>query len=72
MPLYETDELTFKSELATFFKAFPEGSVWSNTRDGLGYDMVFMGQVGPLHIDLAKVQANYDLPGARGRSRVAA
>ncbi len=62
VPLYETDELTFKSELATFFKAFPEGSVWANTRDNLGYDMVFMGQVGPLHIDLDKAQAKYDLP----------
>ncbi len=62
VPLYETDELTFKSELATFFKAFPEGSVWSNTRDGLGYDMVFMGQAGPLHIDLEKAQEKYDRP----------
>lgn len=62
VPLYETDELTFKSELATFFKAFPEGSVWSNTRDRLGYDMVFMGQVGPLHIDLEKAQEKYDRP----------
>ncbi len=62
VPLYETDELTFKSELATFFKAFPEGSVWSNTRDGLGYDMVFMGQAGPLHIDLDKAQGKYDRP----------
>ena len=62
VPLYETDELTFKSELATFFKAFPEGSVWSNTRDNLGYDMVFMGQVGPLHIDLDKAQEKYDRP----------
>ena len=62
VPLYETDELTFKSELATFFKAFPNGSVWSNTRDRLGYDMVFMGQLDPLHIDLDKAQARYDLP----------
>lgn len=62
VPLYETDEATFKSELATFFKAFPEGSVWANTRDNLGYDMVFMGQVGPLHIDLDKAQEKYDRP----------
>ncbi len=62
VPLYETDELTFKSELATFFKAFPEGSVWSNTRDGLGYDMVFMGQMGPLKIDVEKAQEKYDRP----------
>jgi spermidine synthase len=60
VPLYETDEPTFKSELATFFKAFPNGSVWSNTRDGLGYDMVFMGQLDPLHVDLDKAQEKYD------------
>jgi spermidine synthase len=60
VPLYETDEPTFKSELATFFKAFPNGSVWSNTRDGLGYDMVFMGQLDPLRIDLDKAQEKYD------------
>ncbi|HEY4085671.1 MAG TPA: fused MFS/spermidine synthase, partial [Bryobacteraceae bacterium] len=60
VPLYETDELTFKSELATFFKAFPNGSVWSNTRDGLGYDMVFMGQLDALHVDLDKAQEKYD------------
>jgi spermidine synthase len=60
VPLYETDEPTFKSELATFFRAFPNGSVWSNTRDGLGYDMVFMGQLDPLHVDLDKAQEKYD------------
>ena len=62
VPLYETDEDTFRSELATFFQAFPEGSVWANTRDGRGYDMVFMGQVGPLKIDVDKVEAKYARP----------
>ena len=62
VPLYETDELTFKSELATFFKAFPEGSVWSNTRDNLGYDMVFMGQLDPPHNDLETAQQKYARP----------
>ncbi len=55
VPLYETDEPTIKSELETFFLAFPYGTVWSNTRDGLGYDMVFMGQAEPLKINLDEI-----------------
>jgi spermidine synthase len=62
VPLYETDEPTIQSELKTFFDAFPYGTVWANTRDGLGYDMVFMGQSGPLKIDLDRIQQRYDLP----------
>jgi spermidine synthase len=56
VPLYETDEPTIKSELATFFEAFPYGTIWANTRDGLGYDMVFMGQLDPLHINIDEAQ----------------
>ncbi|MDP9171836.1 MAG: fused MFS/spermidine synthase, partial [Acidobacteriota bacterium] len=62
VPLYETDEPTIQSELKTFFEAFPYGTVWANTRDGLGYDMVFMGQLEPLKIDFDRIQRRYDLP----------
>jgi spermidine synthase len=62
VPLYETDEPTIKSELATFFAAFPYGTVWANTRDGLGYDMVFMGQADPLRINVDEVQQRLDRP----------
>jgi spermidine synthase len=62
VPLYETDEPTIKSELETFFQAFPNATVWSNTRDGLGYDMVFMGQVEPLKINVDEVQQRLDRP----------
>ena len=55
VPLYETDETTIRSELATFFDAFPNGTLWANTRDGLGYDMVFLGQVEPLKINMDEV-----------------
>jgi spermidine synthase len=55
VPLYETDAKTVQSELATFFDAFPGGTIWANTRDGEGYDMIFMGQIGPLQIDLDQV-----------------
>ncbi len=60
VPLYETDEPTIKSELATFFAAFPNASIWANLREGLGYDMVFMGQMDPLHINLDDVQQRVD------------
>jgi spermidine synthase len=56
VPLYETDEPTIKSELATFFEAFPYGTVWANTRNGQGYDMVFMGQIEPLKINIDEAQ----------------
>ena len=57
VPLYESDERTVRSELATFFAAFPYGTVWANTVDGRGYDMVFLGQAGPLVIDVDQVEA---------------
>ncbi|MGP8244862.1 MAG: spermidine synthase, partial [Bryobacteraceae bacterium] len=62
VPLYESDSRTVKSELATFFAAFPNGTVWANTIEGRGYDMVFMGQQKPLRIDLDAVEARYLRP----------
>jgi len=62
VPLYETDEPTIRSELATFFDAFPNGTLWANLREGQGYDMVFMGQVEPLKIDLDEVQRRFSRP----------
>jgi spermidine synthase len=62
VPLYETDERTIKSELATFFAAFPYGTIWANLRDGEGYDMVFMGQAEPLQINVDDVQQRLERP----------
>jgi len=62
VPLYESDRITVQSELATFFDAFPNATVWGNTRDGLGYDMVFMGQVEPLKINLDEIYARAKRP----------
>ncbi len=62
VPLYETSEPTLKSELATFFEAFPYGTIWANTRDGQGYDLVLLGQAEPLRIDVDAVQARLARP----------
>ena len=63
VPLYETDETTIRSELATFFDAFPNGTLWANTREGQGYDMVFLGQLEPLRINLDEVLGRIKSPG---------
>ena len=63
VPLYETDEITIRSELATFFDAFPNATVWANNRDGLGYDTVFLGQLEPLKINLDDVEKRFAQPG---------
>ncbi len=62
VPLYESDVRTVQSELATFFDAFPEATVWANTVNGQGYDMVFLGTAEPLKIDLDEIQARLDRP----------
>ncbi len=62
VPLYESDVETVRSELATFFDVFPNATVWANTRNGEGYDMVFMGQADPLTINVDEVQARLDRP----------
>jgi spermidine synthase len=52
VPLYESDLPAVKSELATFFEAFPNGTVWNNDENGEGYDVVVMGSVEPLRVNL--------------------
>jgi spermidine synthase len=62
VPLYESDLRTVKSELATFFEAFPNATVWANTIEGRGYDMVFMGQQDPLRVNLDELHARLARP----------
>lgn len=51
VPLYETDLNTVKSEIATFFSVFPDGTIWGNENGGGGYDIVLLGQAGEAKID---------------------
>ena len=62
VPLYETDERTIRSEVETFLQAFPNATFWSNTRDGLGYDLVFMGQAEIQPLDVDAMQARLATP----------
>jgi spermidine synthase len=54
--LYESNTAAVKSEIATFMEAFPNGVVWGNTQDGRGYDLVLMGTVDPIQINVDDMQ----------------
>lgn len=51
VPLYESNEAAVKSEVATFFDAFPQGTIWGNDVNGEGYDVVMLAQSEPKAID---------------------
>jgi spermidine synthase len=56
VPFYGNSTEAVKSLIAAFFKAFPEGIIWSNEKSGEGYDAVLFGQAGPVQINVDKVQ----------------
>jgi spermidine synthase len=62
VPLYESDETVVKTEIATFFSAFPGGSIWSNDEKGHGYDVVLLGQAGETKINLDEILARLGRP----------
>jgi spermidine synthase len=63
VPLYESSVETVQSELATFFEVFPHGTVWGNLNtDGSGYDVVLVGQVDDLKIDVEGIQRRLASP----------
>lgn len=60
--LYESGTAAVKSEIATFFEAFPDGVVFGNTYNGQGYDIVLVGQVGKLKIDVDAMEQRLARP----------
>ena len=62
VPFYESDEAVVRTEIATFFEVFPEGTIWGNDENGYGYDVVMLGQVGPMKLDVDQIQARLDRP----------
>ena len=62
--LYESNTAAVKSEIGTFFEAFPNGIVWGNTNNGQGYDLVLLGQAGdgPIRINVDEIQAKLNRP----------
>jgi spermidine synthase len=67
VPLYESTPDVVRSELATFFSVFPNGTVWRNdNRNGSGYDVVLVARledeaaIKPMDVDA--LQARLDQP----------
>jgi spermidine synthase len=60
--LYESNTDAVKSEIGTFFEAFPNGMVFGNTNNGVGYDLVLFGQVEPTKINLDTIEARLKQP----------
>ena len=68
LPLYDSDEETVKTELATFFSVFPNGTVWSNFLNGDGYDMVLLGRSDASPMDIDTIERRLSQPGYAGVS----
>jgi len=62
VPLYESSPEVVKSELATFFDAFPDGTIWGNDINGSGYDVVLAGHAASQPIDVDSIEAKLALP----------
>ena len=63
VPLYESTPDTVKSEIATFFEVFPDGTVWANdTILGEGYDLVLLSRASPTPVNLDELQQRLDRP----------
>ena len=71
VPLYESDPETIKTELATFFDVFPNGTVWANDIGNEGYDVVLLGVNGPDTIDLDQIARRWTGTVAESLSQVA-
>jgi spermidine synthase len=60
--LYESNSDAVKSEIGTFFEAFPKGMVFANTYNGAGYDLVLLGQVEGTTVNLDEIDARLKKP----------
>jgi spermidine synthase len=60
--LYGSGEEAVRSEVATFFDAFPDGMVFGNTDNGRGYDVVLVGQLQPAPINIDTIAQRLQRP----------
>jgi spermidine synthase len=63
VPLYESTPDVVRSELATFFSVFPNGTVWRNDNaDGSGYDAVLVARMDDKPINVDALQSRIAQP----------
>jgi spermidine synthase len=56
LQLYESTDAAVRSEIATFFEVFPNGALFANTVEGMGYDAVLLARAGDAPIDVDRMQ----------------
>ncbi len=64
--LFESSPQAVKSEVATFFKVFPEGLLFGNTFEGHAIDTVLVGQAEAPKIWVDEIETMLRSPGIRG------
>lgn len=57
LPLYESEADAAKMVIATFFEAFPDGTIWANAQGPGAIDVVLMGRATPATVDVDRVHA---------------
>jgi spermidine synthase len=62
LPIYDSDAETIRIELATFFSVFPNGTIWTNSVNGEGYDLVLLGRKDDNPIDVDRLQERLNRP----------
>ena len=62
VPMYESHSAAVESQIATFLDVFPNGTVWGNTQNGRGYDLVLLGTNGPTVIDIDSMNVRMGNP----------
>jgi spermidine synthase len=60
VPLYESTPEVVKSQIATFFEVFSEGTIWANNKDNHGYDVILLGQGEATKVDVDELQRRLD------------
>src|SRR6185295_9923598 len=60
--MYESNEAAVKSEVKTFFEAFPHGAVFANNIQGTGYDLVLVGLKDDKPIDVNRMNERLSSP----------
>src|SRR5262249_1439604 len=62
VPLYESSQDVVKSEIATFLDVFPQGNIWGNDINHVGYDLVLLGKDGASTINVDEMHARLNRP----------
>lgn len=62
VPFYQTSREAVQSELATFFRVFPDGLIWGNDTDRRGYDSILVGGNQPIRIDVDALEVRLARP----------